>query len=234
MQASAWWRVGVRCGAGACALGLSLAGWTGCGGDSFTQDSASGGNASAGAGGTAAAGNGGSGGSAASAGSGATGGGGGAAYTACTGPGQCTLVPTNCCGTCETDPPLSDFLAINAGLQQQYLEETCAGVGCPSCYSPLPGHYAAVCRKGECVALDIREDPDFTSCDQPSDCTLRWGSSCCESCTPELSNLVAVRVGKVERNQCGQASCPDCATPEYPHAARAVCDNRVCRLVYVD
>ncbi len=233
---------------------LVALGWTACGGDSFTGGEGAGGNASGGSsasgglGGTA-----GSGGSAGNvsggtgaAGSGAVGNGGSGAagsggtggipteYTTCGGPGQCILVPSNCCGYCS-EPVLDGFLAINYKLESTYFGERCATIDCPSCITSMPGNFTAVCRAGTCTAVDVYDEDSLTGCERNEDCQLRWGAGCCEGCAPSPDQLIAVKHNAIEQTQCGEGTpCPACPGAPYPAEASAECINKKCSIVYAN
>ncbi|MCA9646906.1 MAG: hypothetical protein H6718_28445 [Polyangiaceae bacterium] len=235
-------------------------GWTACGGDSFTSGAGTGGNASGGsAGAGAAAGDGGNAGSGATASGGAAGtgtagsgaagnggtgtaggsGNGGAGgvpseYANCTGPGQCLLVPSNCCGYCS-EPKLEDFIPINSSFESAFYGDRCSTIDCPSCITQLPGNFTAICRAGRCERVNVYDDDKLVGCERTEDCQLRWGSQCCEACAPSPDQLIAVAHGTIEQNQCGNGiPCPECPTPGYPSDASAECINQRCAVVYAN
>lgn len=240
-------------GAGIC----TALGWTACGGDSFTGGSGTGGNASGGASGSGAnggdAGNGGSAGTgtagtnSAGTGNGGNGAGGNGAggnagaggipaeYESCSGPGQCVLVPSNCCGYCS-QPRLEDFFAIHHDFESSFYAERCGGaIECPSCETVMPGNFTAVCRAGRCERVNVYEDDKLVGCDGNADCRLRWGAQCCEPCAPTPDQLIAVANSAIEQNQCGGGvPCPECPTPAYPSDASAQCIDRRCAIVYAN
>ncbi|MGE0323560.1 MAG: hypothetical protein AB7K71_29175 [Polyangiaceae bacterium] len=241
-------------------------GWTACGGDSFTGGAGTGGNASGGsAGAGATAGDGGNAGSGAAGSSGAAGtgtagngaGGSGAAgsggtgtaggsgnggaggipsdYGSCDGPGQCMLVPSNCCGYCS-EPKLDDFIPINSSLESAFYSAQCSTIDCPSCITILPGNFTAICRAGRCERVNVYDDDKLVGCEKNEDCQLRWGSGCCEPCTPPTSDqLIAVAQGTIEQFQCGGGTpCPACPGAPYPSDASAQCINQRCAIVYAN
>ena len=100
--------------------------------------------------------------------------------------GDCLLAARSCCGGCEPSQ-LSDFIALNVEHTDQYRKtQNCELVDCAPCLPPEPGvsnrpYFVATCEAGRCVAVDLRAT-QATSCSQPSDCSLRFGASCCEGC----------------------------------------------------
>jgi len=146
-------------------------------------------------------------------------------YNSCSTGDACTLVPNNCCGYCSAQT-LDMFTAVNARYAGEYQAAYCGTqVACPPCAIYPEPSYTAVCRGGLCVAVNVSGD-SLSSCAMNSDCTLRWGAECCERCFGDTTGtgLTAVRVGSFDSEVCGGFfGCPDCAIPEYPTNARAVC-----------
>lgn len=158
-----------------------------------------------------------------------------AEYAACDGPGQCLLVPSNCCGYCS-QPELGDFLAINSDHESSFYGERCGGsIECPSCVTLMPGNFTALCRgPGRCQAVNVYDDDALVGCDAAEDCRLRWGAGCCEACAPTPDQLIAVKVNAVEQAQCGGGPCPGCPTAPYPNDASAACIDHKCSVVYAN
>jgi hypothetical protein len=153
-------------------------------------------------------------------------------WTSCDGPAQCTLRSATCCAGCG-DEPIASMIAFRTDAYEAVTDAVCARecksndmcppIGCPS----FIGHNVAVCRSGSCKGVDVRED-ELSACTTSSDCTLRWGVHCCESCTagPDSDGLVAVRVSpSLSEALCNpETPCPPCAPPPYPDGASAVCN----------
>jgi len=155
-------------------------------------------------------------------GSSATGGSGNAAgFTACSAPGTCMLFATNCCGGyCDVNAPLSGFQAVSQAKVNELEAQLCAGdIACPGCLSMDNPDYLALCRAGQCSAVDLRTD-SLSTCTADSDCRLRWGSDCCEDCgggnTEQL--IVYNKNANLEAEVCppNGGACPPCAPPAYP------------------
>ena len=78
-------------------------------------------------------------------------------------------------------------VALNADLASDYDRGlNCQAVDCAPCLPPEPGtsnrpYFIATCQANRCVAVDLRTT-DVTECSQPSDCSFRFGSGCCEGC----------------------------------------------------
>jgi len=228
----------MRLGTTLAALVVAL---TGCGGSTSTDGTPGGGsggsgNVSGSGGSGNASGSGGTGGSAATGGSGNAGGSGGtglggsASWTACDQPGTCLLAPTNCCGYCGP-APLSGYLAVNEKHYQDVQNQLCADpMACPDCISYEEPNYLALCRVDQCAAVDLRTDI-LSACADDTDCRLRWGTSCCESCGG--SSLVAYnQKANLESEVCQPfgGACPPCMPPPYPSTASAVCEAGHCKV----
>ena len=239
-------------GAGAIAIGLILIG--ACGGStdsnagsggSSTQGGSSAKGGSSGSGATA--GSGASAGTGAGAGTGATGGagaggtssgGGGSGggppdWFACGDASQCQLFANNCCGGYCSEQPITGWTAINSSHQADYQAAHCDPAGaCPGCIGPPIPNYAAVCRAGQCVAIDVRDD-ELSACTADTDCVLRWGSGCCQACSGSDANeLTAVsKNADFQSAVCGSAVPPCCAPLPFPSNAHAACANGHCAVV---
>jgi hypothetical protein len=112
---------------------------------------------------------------------------------ACEDNGDCFLRAKGCCGACDPSQ-LSDFVALNVEYNDVYAATlNCEVVDCAPCLEPEPGtsnqpYFVATCQANRCIAVDLRTT-DVTECNQPSDCSLRFGSGCCESCGGEIIAL---------------------------------------------
>jgi hypothetical protein len=166
--------------------------------------------------------------------------------TACTGPGQCVLVPTGCCAAC-TRPTLDNQRAVRAERRALDRSLTCGPTPptCPTCPSVVyDGSIQAVCRSPDgaapprCVAIDVRTEP-LSACKTDDDCMLRT-AGCCAECAPSgfrppHENVIALARDARLAYQAlvcrdGETCGLDC---EYRHPAiHAVCDRETnhCRI----
>ncbi len=160
-----------------------------------------------------------------------TGGTGGNSFSACNGPGECSLFPTNCCGYCG-EAKLEGFVGVNNAKTTEANNFYCADpVACPDCVEFPKPNFVALCEAGQCTPLDLRQT-DLTSCKTKNDCRLRWGSDCCESCAGNSLELVAVsNDGALENAVCGptDGACPPCAPQPFPPGSDVDCDQGHCR-----
>lgn len=203
-----------------------------CGGSTATDGKGTGGSAT---GGTSTGGSGGSG-----TGGTATGGTGNVTgLTACDSPGTCTLFAKNCCGGyCDPNAPLSGWQAVNGSKLQQLESQLCQGdIACPGCMSYDNPNYLALCRTGQCTALDLRTD-ELSACKSDDDCRLRWGSGCCETCSPmgPDSLITYNKNANLEAQVCepNGGACPPCAPPPYPKPSLPYCGpDGHCRITIV-
>lgn len=211
----------------------------GCGGDVTVASSGEGGAGASGSTGSTAStttGSNGSGsGSAATSGSAGTASGGGGAvpgYAACSGPGQCTLVASGCCGVCGM-PELSNVVAIHEDKYAEFFDVTCPGPipPCPGCPTASNPDLFAYCEAGQCVGADVRVH-ELSACQSDSECVLRAGLECCECGSDGISALRADAVGSLQQLVCvPDEACDDCA-PVFPDNAVASCVEGHCRVVY--
>jgi len=170
---------------------------------------------------------------------GATGGtsgtGGASSYTSCSQPGSCTLVPTNCCGYCSYSP-ISGYQAVNKAYEKDALAGYCADpVACPDCVTYDDANHLALCREGQCNAVDLRSDT-LSICTADTDCRLRWGTGCCESCGGTPDDIVSYnKNANLEAEVCepNGGACPPCAPPEYPKYILAYCAQGHCKTTIV-
>jgi hypothetical protein len=113
----------------------------------------------------------------------------------------------------------------------------CSGVACGPCppidvLQRTSPYFAATCAAGSCRVVDTRQT-DVTACTTDSDCTLRLGLNCCESCGGD--NLLAVnKRADLNALLCGDGAgaCPPCV-PVYPDEFRPACDSGRCLVVRV-
>ncbi len=160
-----------------------------------------------------------------SAGGTSTGGAGGGTaneWTHCDDVSECTLITTNCCGVCGT-PRFSDLMAIRWDKTDDYRDLHCnPHPPCPDCPSAQNTAYPAMCRGGDCVAVDPRNDYPSTRCDRDEDCVVRWGGLCCEPCSAWSAEPIAVN-RDYQQSVCGDNyACPECETPPPPQPAFCV------------
>jgi hypothetical protein len=146
--------------------------------------------------------------------------------TKCESPSDCVVIDRLCC-SCDASHRES-LVAVNAA----HAGDRCAAVDCIPC-SPPPdpnrAWYGATCTDGHCRLFDARERP-ITECTMGTDCTLRWGLSCCESCTPSANEPVSVNLSAgFSELVCGDGpvACDACAppstTPYVPACAEGRC-----------
>ena len=207
-----------------------------CGGSTTGEGGgADGGGAVGGTGNAGAGGAVGGGGTGALGGTGGTGGT-GAVYNweLCKGPAECTLFATNCCGGYCVETPLSGWIPVATEslgvVQNQYCSDP---VACPDCIEFEHANYLAVCRNDKCTAIDLRKD-SISACSADSDCRLRFGTGCCESCAGQSAQLVAVSTkAQLENEVCaGPGACPPCVPPAYPKEAKATCLTGHCQVTW--
>jgi hypothetical protein len=157
-------------------------------------------------------------------------------FDACEENSECILTPASCCGTCEPST-LESWLALNAANVNAYREaQMCDLVGCPAIYCPPPPpteatstYFTAVCEAGRCKAIDLRTTP-VTECKSPSDCSLRHGVRCCESCGNTDEDVVALSDEEALLElvcPTEPAACPPCV-PQEPQGYVASCDANRC------
>jgi len=167
----------------------------------------------------------------------ATSSGSGAGFNSCSGAGQCVLAWPGCCSGC-TKPELDDLVAIHRDQGGAFFDAECPNPqGCPLCEACPNGNLFAFCDDGTCRGADLRQHP-ASECSVASDCVLRAGTGCCETCDSiDISCGGLVAIHKDKRDQltslvCEQnnAACPPCA-PNYPANAFADCNNGRCEVV---
>lgn len=131
---------------------------------------------------------------------------------------DCIVTTISCCGVCG-ESTLESWVAINAAKEADRRARMCQGLACPTIYCPpLPPdeatdtYFTATCEAGRCKAVDLRTTP-VTACDEPSDCSLRHGARCCESCSDEAFDVLAVGDGAALSDlvcSAEPAACPPC------------------------
>lgn len=148
--------------------------------------------------------------------------GGSAGYDDCTLSAECLVRPASCCGSCAA-ATRGDAIGINQDRASAYVQDKCAGVGCPACYMEQDPTLVAACRSGRCRVEDIRAD-DATACTSDSDCRIRT-TSCCE-CGGDTDRAHLVAISDETRFSSlvceGVEGCPECA-PVYPPDVIARC-----------
>jgi hypothetical protein len=153
----------------------------------------------------------------------------------CTLGSECVLVHATCCGYACSDSPLSEFVAVRHDSVASLREVLCQGQdpeSCPNCPGYEQENYVAVCRGGQCLAVDVREDV-LSRCESADDCRLRWYSDCCEMCDAEEAPwgeyLIAVSILESwTEHLCEDVpGCPACV-PVYPDDASVDCRNGHC------
>jgi hypothetical protein len=112
--------------------------------------------------------------------------------TSCETPMDCVVTPAQCCGGSST-PTIADVTAV-ARTSAGEFTAPCQLVDCVSTLLPIPAYFGATCSAGHCLAFDVRET-ELTTCNAPSDCYLRNQLSCCEGCTGEAYDFVALAKG---------------------------------------
>jgi hypothetical protein len=146
---------------------------------------------------------------------------------ACESPSDCTLVRNQCCG-CD-EPSLGNMVAVNAhqaGALQKALR--CELVDCATCDSVSNPWLGATCSEGRCIAFDARQN-DLTSCAMDAECSLRAGVECCEPCSPDPGDYVALSSNPREL-ACGTGGC-DLCLPVPPAGMKAACVSERCAVV---
>jgi hypothetical protein len=159
------------------------------------------------------------------------GGAGTGSFTACTGPGQCVLASDGCCESCGVTG-LTGKTAINSAEAGPYQKYVCPEpLPCPACATVPDPNLFAYCAGASCAGADLRTDA-ASACTQASDCVLRLGSACCEPCSGDTSQVVAVnKVNDLKARLCApDAACAKCL-PQYPPDAAATCDAGHCAVV---
>jgi hypothetical protein len=150
---------------------------------------------------------------------------------ACTAHDDCKLRSATCCGVCGS-PQVNDMTAVRWDREAAYRDAVCGPgpVACPACAAMTNPHLTALCRAGTCVAIDVRTDA-VGACVTDADCTLRFGTACCELCSGNADQLTAIptaAIATIVRCMPNEGACPDCL-PRYPRGARAACNPQTRR-----
>jgi hypothetical protein len=138
------------------------------------------------------------------------------------------LATDNCC-LCGT-PEIGDYQAIN---QSHLTECTCTGPAC-GCATAENPHLAASCENGQCVGWDVRNTAKYSACTGDTECKLRDGLGCCESCQGSEWGLVAIRSdaeSALLQAVCAPNTPCDACVPTYPPNAQAKCVGGFCQVV---
>jgi hypothetical protein len=155
-------------------------------------------------------------------------------YDACLAPTDCVIAGEGCCGVCDApDVSPRQLLAYNrkyAGLLQQCAFNAAEGaappgdIACAPCPIPVGDtgslkYFVPNCVQGQCVVEDVRTSA-VSKCEANTDCYVRNGNSCCESCTKQ--SIALNKDGGFEDLVCaGELPCPACAIA--PISDIAVC-----------
>ncbi len=150
---------------------------------------------------------------------------------------SCVLTHYGCCDVCGT-PELEHLAAVKSDEVAAFHQEQCpVPEACPDCINCPNGYLFAECNGPSCAAYDLR-DLGYTACSDNSDCLLRAGSGCCESCSeidPYCGELIAISTSGASQladRMCPRdgATCPPCA-PIYPDGVAAQCISGRCQVV---
>ena len=135
-------------------------------------------------------------------------------------------------------PTLGQLDAINQSAIEAHYDATCEDPGgpCPGCaYEPNPNLFAYCdLPNKQCAGADFSTH-SLNTCTLPSDCTLRYGLSCCE-CGSEGLGLTAVPkdYGPIAALVCeGDVGCLECQ-PTYPADVLADCVGGKCAVAYLN
>jgi hypothetical protein len=157
-------------------------------------------------------------------------------YDACQAPTDCAIGAVGCCGNCD-GPALTkhDFIAFAERFRDE-VYRTCQliDIACGACPPPngegTLKYLISDCVAGGCVVHDIRESA-VTECKTSEDCSVRYGTDCCSSCS--ATDVVAIaNNGLLADLVCGDVPqpCPACF-PNDPYQHVAVCTQGRCSAV---
>ncbi|HEY2409185.1 MAG TPA: BPTI/Kunitz domain-containing protein [Polyangiaceae bacterium] len=151
----------------------------------------------------------------------------------CTDNSQCMLTVGNCCA-CGANAT-SEVLALRVDAFPKFSGSRCATVDC-ACggAQSISPYLVATCQKGICIPVDLRE-AGATSCSSDSQCTLRSGSQCCETCSVNPNDWIAIGNGSILSSLvCGSVppACPHCL-PQPPGGGTAVCFQGQCQAEFL-
>jgi len=161
-------------------------------------------------------------------------------YASCRQTSDCVVATSSCCGVCDSSSfSEHDVIAFNQKYQDRFecaiplkLPTPGGDQGCPACAAVPDGkqkYFLPYCDGDLCAVMNLQTS-DLTACVSDSDCRLRRGSDCCESCS--TSELLSVRSdGSFESYACsgGPVACEACvpqATDAIPFCANGHCTFR--------
>lgn len=153
---------------------------------------------------------------------------------------SCVLTHFGCCDVCGA-PELDDVAAVPSDELEAFHQAQCpVPDACPDCISCPNGHLFAECSGQSCTARDVRA-LGYTACNDSSDCFLRAGSSCCETCSevdPYCGELIAISIGgagELVDRVCepNGGACPPCV-PVHPDGVVAECIGGQCQVVILE
>lgn len=165
-------------------------------------------------------------------------------YDVCNAPSDCIVTGTGCCGVCDS-PNVSkhDLIAYNrqyGGALDCGFTPAAApapGADIPACAPcpPVAGgslkYFVPSCERSECTVTDLRESP-LTTCKTADECTLRYGTGCCQSCNPD--DVIGIRKNAaLEQIVCPSnvgIACDACVPPD--NGAVAICNAGRCGVAY--
>ena len=145
--------------------------------------------------------------------------------TACEEPYECVVTAARCCGG-NNPPTLGDLTAVNSKSLTDFTAP-CALVDCASTIGPIPAYFGATCSAGHCIAFDVRGE-EYTSCTSSDQCVLRNGLGCCEACTGQSEDFVAVRAdARLTELLCGKGpvGCAACSPRAEGFSAACISGN---------
>jgi len=108
--------------------------------------------------------------------------------TSCESPLECVVTPMTCCGP-GASPTLANVTSVNTASLEEFTAP-CQNLDCVG--SVVPAHFGATCSDGHCLAFDLRET-ELTDCTSRTECRLRLGLGCCEGCSGDAAQYVALR-----------------------------------------
>jgi hypothetical protein len=125
---------------------------------------------------------------------------------------DCVLQAAGCCGVCGAGT-IDDYVAVNVDRVEDYYKTTgCNGVACGPCPEPAPygevPPFVATCESGRCQVVELLEAGVFT-CETDSDCSLRFGLSCCAGCGSDPRKFIAI----ADENKLLDLVCPNGPVP---------------------
>jgi hypothetical protein len=125
-------------------------------------------------------------------------------------------------------PEIGDYIGVNqASFQTCNCQSECA------CAVAINPNLAASCENGGCQAWDVRQREDFSGCQTDTDCRLRNGLDCCEPCSGDAYQLIAIRnegeAGLKAALCTGTETCSKCLA-QYPPNASAKCVSNHCQV----